>query len=90
MVLLVKHILRKHKSKVQIIEAVVRRCSQKFCKFHKKISVLESLFNKAEALQFHQKETSITGVFLWKLQKFLKISFLTVATSEIKNLMKYF
>ena len=41
---------------VQIVEAVIRRCSLKLvslkiCKFHRKAAVLESLFNKVANLQ---------------------------------------
>ena len=47
-----------------------RRCSWKFCKFHREAPVLESLFYKAANLQACNvtKKDSYTGLFLWNLR----------------------
>ena len=57
----------------KITVAVVRRCSLKFGKFHKKLSVLQFLFIKAiglEATILLLKRDSKTGAFLWNLRNF--------------------
>ena len=55
------------------------RCSLKFCKFHKKISVLESIFNKAAGLKVCNsiKKRLQHSCLPVKLAKFLKTSFFT-------------
>ena len=47
-----------------------RRCSLKFCKFHRKTPVLESLIYKVASLQGFNftKKDPYTGVFLWNLR----------------------
>ena len=66
--------------KEQISEAVVLRpqirCSEKFCKFHRKISVLESFFNKAAGLEACNpiKARLRHRCFPMKFTKFLRTS----------------
>ena len=47
-----------------------QRCSLKFCKFHRKVPVLESLFCNVASLQVCNvtKKDSYTGAILWNLR----------------------
>ena len=62
-----------------LLEAVVRKCSSKwcfwkFCNIHRKTLVLETLFNKVEGLKasYTGLKDSYTGFFLWILWNFLE------------------
>ena len=69
--------------KEQVSEAVVLRlqirCSWKFCKFYRKTSVLDSLFNKAAGLKACNpiKERLQHRCFPMKFEKFLRTPFFT-------------
>ena len=65
------------KQKQSFAEVLQNRCSSKFRKFLRKITVLESLFNKVVDLQAWNfiKKDSNTGAFLWHLRNFLKTPF---------------
>ena len=78
-----KLLKRKVQVKEQVSEEGVRRlqirCSLKFCKFHSKTPVLESLFNKAAGLNVSNsiKKRLQHRCFPVKFVKFLKTSFFT-------------
>ena len=55
------------------VDVLQNRRSLKFCKFHKKAYVLQSLFSKAAGLKaaiLLLKRDSKTGAFLWNLRNF--------------------
>ena len=57
--------------KQSFTDVLENRCSQKFCKFHKKAPVLESLFNKVagEVLRTCSFTEHIQWLLLWFLQQ---------------------
>ena len=71
-----KDMLGSENQKQSFTDAFEYRCSWKFCKFHGKISVLESLLNKIAGLHINQKRPQ-HRCFPVKFVKFLRRPFFT-------------
>ena len=69
-----------HHQKQAFADVLHNRCSEKFCKFHRKAPALESLFNKVADLKpaTLNKRRLQHRCFYVKFAKFLRTSFLTV------------